>query len=473
MIAQTPPQIAATLATRLVDLKSRQRGMPDRHRSLRAAMQGSFELMPTELRQFFALLSVFQGGWTANAAQMVAECAQAEERLEDLVARSLVAAREEESSGFWRYTFLETLRQFAAEQFSPEQKAQAAQRHADYFLGLAGNVREDDIRSLSPLDGEQENLILAVEWGQNNPAETFWKGLAGARIHAFIRGHHRVGAGWIDAVLPAVGAIEKPELRFQVRYAACLLLPDIGRLEDTERIADEMRADAGVSGDAVRAVYAAVIRGYVAEFRDSQEAAVDMRRTALAQARPAKRFAASVLPVARKRGALRLWRRAWGFYPGETPVAGGGRTPARELLLRVPPLSRRASLAPSMLAAALIYQNRKSEAYKFLKAAQQACVAQGSTSELMYAFIYECEIARERGFLEQATLLYGAFRALQERMGYSLARAESFRPGWIQNLRHDLQKLLGAETFETLMQRGKQTPPAILAAEWLPEGSLQ
>ena len=41
--------------------------------ALRTAIEGSYDQLPTELRLFFARLSVFRGGWTLAAAEAVCE----------------------------------------------------------------------------------------------------------------------------------------------------------------------------------------------------------------------------------------------------------------------------------------------------------------------------------------------------------------------------------------------------------------
>ncbi|MCW3051188.1 MAG: hypothetical protein JWN14_358, partial [Chthonomonadales bacterium] len=73
----------------------------------------------------------------------------------------------------------------------------------------------------------------------------------------------------------------------------------------------------------------------------------------------------------------------------------------------------------------------------------------------MFSLAYESDIARVHGDFEKAALLFGAFLHLQERMGYSLERAQSFRPTWLQELIDHLQSTLGAERFASLVRRGR------------------
>ncbi|MCA1597304.1 MAG: AAA family ATPase, partial [Chloroflexi bacterium] len=66
----TPRQMLAQLKEILV---SRDRDVPDRHRSLDAVIEASCRMMAPELRRFFYRLSVFRGGWDSEAANAVSE----------------------------------------------------------------------------------------------------------------------------------------------------------------------------------------------------------------------------------------------------------------------------------------------------------------------------------------------------------------------------------------------------------------
>jgi predicted ATPase len=67
----SPEQMLGQLKRRFDLLVSRQQDMAPRHRSLRAAIEWSFHLLPPDLRQFFTRLSIFRGGWTLEAAEAI------------------------------------------------------------------------------------------------------------------------------------------------------------------------------------------------------------------------------------------------------------------------------------------------------------------------------------------------------------------------------------------------------------------
>ena len=460
---QSLPQIAAALDANLMDLRSRQRGLSERHRSLRAAIQGSFDTLPMELQRFFVRLSAFRGGWTAEAAAFVGDEPDAERLLEELAMRSLVLVREDDSAIGIRYSLLGPLRAFAEERSTSEEIEACRRRHTAYFVGLAARATEDDLRTLAPLDAETENLQYALDaWPRD---AKYWGGLAGALVHAFVRGRHRQASRWIEASAEAVANVPDPAIRFRWRYAACLILPDIGRLEETEAIARAMREDSEATGDAHGGVYAAVVQGYVEEFRGSIERTLAIGGAALDQARSLESRHLLETCLSHRSGTLHVYGALVGAgTPEGRATLATAESLARELCAIVPPYSRRLALGPLLVAAALWPQGRTAEAYDRFKDAQAAAIRLGTTTELMYAFVSEGVIAAEWGFHEHAALLYGAFGALQERMGYSLARAQSSRPAWIEDLGRSLGKTLGEEAFQRLATQGRAAPAAAIAA---------
>lgn len=461
--AQTPVQIAAALAVNMMELRSRQRALPERHRSLRAAIHGSYDLLTPEQQAFVAKLSVFQGGWTVEAAEALTGDRLANEILEELTLRSLVVAREEERAGTMRYTFLESMRQFAAEQLPTDQRDLLRARHASYFLTLAAQAEEDDLPTLIPLDAEQENLRAALAWGRQAQDRLFWAGLAGALLHAFVRGQHRRALDWIDHDLPLVTTAPEEE-RFRVRYAACQILPDSGRFPEALQTARQMREDALRSGNAVHAVHAEVILGFVEEAVGSFEAAVAMQRAALARARMLPSLSLLLACLSHTSGALH----GYGVLLGAETAAGRNlleeaEALAHEMTARVPPTSRRVSLAYNLTAASLFFLKRYEEALLQLKHGQALAIANSAMTDLMFSLAYESDLTRIAGDFERAALLFGAFLQIQERMGFSLERAQSFRPHWLRELITHLRATLGSERFDSLVRQGRQTPPEAFA----------
>jgi predicted ATPase/DNA-binding SARP family transcriptional activator/class 3 adenylate cyclase len=138
--------------------RSRGRDIPERHRSLEAALEGSFRLLPPDLRQFFATLSVFRGGWTLAAARSVCAEPGALGLLSDLRDHSLVLVDGGGTGS--RYSFLETVREFAAARLaqSPEYLFGAQERQAEFFSKIAADA---NAALIGPEQGEWLTRLAA------------------------------------------------------------------------------------------------------------------------------------------------------------------------------------------------------------------------------------------------------------------------------------------------------------------------
>lgn len=132
----TPQQIVPRLQDRLRVLASSRRDLEPRQRSMRGAIDWSYDLLTEDERALFAELSVFVGGFSAEAVEAVCETPMAFDLIFTLRDKSLV--RGVEVDGEMRYSMLETLREYAkekreAENISPDLSA----RHAAYYLEQA------------------------------------------------------------------------------------------------------------------------------------------------------------------------------------------------------------------------------------------------------------------------------------------------------------------------------------------------
>ena len=116
---------------RLLSLSSRApRDAPERHRTLRATIGWSHDLLERNEKQLFARLSVFAGGFTFDAACEVADADL--DTLHSLNDKNPIRDQPD------RYTMLETIREYAAEELAQSGEAQMTRsRHARYFLRLA------------------------------------------------------------------------------------------------------------------------------------------------------------------------------------------------------------------------------------------------------------------------------------------------------------------------------------------------
>lgn len=170
-------EIAEEMARDLDFLDSAARDTPERQRSLRAAFEHSWRLLPENERSVFARLSVFQGGFTRVAAFEVAGTSLPV--LSALADRSLVRAT---TAG--RYDMHEVLKQYALEKLAaePELLAEQIEKHCACYLEVLASVEPQlegvgQRSALSLLTLEAANIRQAVRNGVEAGA---WKLLAAA-----------------------------------------------------------------------------------------------------------------------------------------------------------------------------------------------------------------------------------------------------------------------------------------------------
>jgi len=169
--------ILRRVVDRLDVLAGSARDRPDRHRSLRAAMDWSHDLLSGQGQVLFRRLAVFAGGWTLAAAEIVCACdGIAEDDVLDLLAElvdgSLVSV-DPSGGGARRYRLLETIRQYAVEKLDLSGEAGILrQRHATYFQSIALQVdvalsktgTPDNRSAIAEVGPERDNLRQALQW---------------------------------------------------------------------------------------------------------------------------------------------------------------------------------------------------------------------------------------------------------------------------------------------------------------------
>jgi predicted ATPase len=202
-------EIAVHLRERFRFLVSWRRLTPARHRTLRQAIDWSFDLLSVPEQQLLARLSVFAGGATLAAIASVCLDGDDDEaiRLVDrLVASSLlnpIAASEQT-----RYRMLETVREYASERLAAGDDGDAVRhRHARYFRSLVeaawAPIRLDDTATWTArLAAEAENLRAALAWARDSADAAGLLGLAeGLWYFWWVRGDVREGRAWLDQAL--------------------------------------------------------------------------------------------------------------------------------------------------------------------------------------------------------------------------------------------------------------------------------
>jgi predicted ATPase/class 3 adenylate cyclase len=232
-----PEEIAARLHDRFRLLGEGRRLAPTHQRTLRATLDWSYQLLTPLERRLFGRLAVFAGGWTAEAAEMVAggDGLPANDVLDVLagvVDKSLVLA-DRCTDGTTRYRLLETVRAYASEQLTAsDEAATVRRRHAEHYLALA-KAAEPDLNGPTPsgalarLAGEHDNLRAVLGWALASGEAGVGLQLASCTCRLWQRhGHVSEGIEWLEELLKRDGAAE-PILRADALVAvgelACAL----------------------------------------------------------------------------------------------------------------------------------------------------------------------------------------------------------------------------------------------------------
>lgn len=224
-----PDALLERLRARLPVLAGGARDLPERQRTLRAAIEWSHELLGRPERRFLSRLSVFAGGCTLRAAEVVGNPAgelgaDTLDILGTLVDHSLLQ-RAEDGPGDARFLLLETIREYASERLEADDDPQGTRkRHAEYVLALAEEAEphlmaENQAVWLDRLEDEHDNVRAALRWALDTR-----EGVIGLRIAAAIwrfsqqRGYLSEARQWIESLLELPGA--EPAVRFKGLSAA-------------------------------------------------------------------------------------------------------------------------------------------------------------------------------------------------------------------------------------------------------------
>jgi len=222
----TPAQMLERLNERFDLLTSRRADKGERHRSLWAAIDWSYRLLPPELRRLFGCLSVFRGGWSLEAAESVCKEPRALDYLSQLRGHSLILA--EESSVTIRFRMLETIREFAGEVLDESEKAALRQSHLAFFLTLAETASPhlkgpEQAAWLDRLETEHDNLRAALKYSMeeerkrssslSSPPASALRLTVALQQFWWTRGHLSEGRQWSAAALSQKDAQERTRTR--------------------------------------------------------------------------------------------------------------------------------------------------------------------------------------------------------------------------------------------------------------------
>ncbi|MCA9491406.1 MAG: winged helix-turn-helix domain-containing protein [Myxococcales bacterium] len=283
--ALSPRAMLERLDDRFRLLQSRDRDAHPRQRTLRATLDGSWELLTPEEKDVFTACSVFRGGFDLAAAERVVDRPDTADLLRALAARFLIEPRGDRFGG---YAFV---RDYAAERLAEdaEREAEVVRRHGSCFRDRALAIPPE--RRARALSQDRANLTEAALRAvpQRRPEVAATCALAALDVIGR-EGPYELGADMARTVLGLDGLPDSEAAVLTIRLAALeqsIGASDGGDLLTAAQVLAQRSSD--------RAVLVEVHRAKGAQLRHRGQSAL-----AVEECR-------SVLPLARELGGTPLF----------------------------------------------------------------------------------------------------------------------------------------------------------------------
>ena len=215
-------QLFERLSSRL-DLLRGGRDVDPRQATLRATIAWSYDLLTDEERAVLDRLSVFAGGCSVEAAEMVADADP--DVLQGLLDKNMLQRRAEEAPRLW---LLSSIQEFAAEQLSQREEAGEVRRtHARWYRQLAERA-DADIRagepeelSVAAMDAEIDNLRAAVEYGIDTGDAPLVRSITVALpMYWIMRDRYAEARAWLERALSISDVEDETRVRLLLALGA-------------------------------------------------------------------------------------------------------------------------------------------------------------------------------------------------------------------------------------------------------------
>ncbi len=283
-----PADLLARLDRRFALLSHGLLDSPDRHRSLGAVLDWSYQLLSPAAQQLFAAMSVFRGGATLEAIQAV--CGAGDGSVDDVVDALLdhnLLVVHVDAGGDRRFGMLESVWAYAAQRLN--RAADLQHQHAQYFCAMVQNI-ECQLRGpqqkalLDRLEADHDNLRAALRWGIHNDATLAHQLSASMSELWIVRGHATEAQDFMGRIL-ALRADVPPAHRARALQTASRMQWRLGNFQAADTLLKQVLKLQRAVGDSLGMARAlnglAAMRGAMGQPED----AVPMLQLALEQAR--------------------------------------------------------------------------------------------------------------------------------------------------------------------------------------------
>jgi len=206
----SPQMMLGRIDARLELLADRKAASDERHRSLRAALEWSNELLDRESAQLFRSLAVFAGPFAFPAVEAISDQQQATvlAAIEDLLDDNLLQPAESAESEP-RFEMLESIRAFASELLAAaDEEDEVRARHAGYFAEVVARHSSDmhgpgQAAGLDSLQADYANIRGCLQWQLEHDPSSGLVTAIGLADYWDTRSALAEGRDWLHAMLGA------------------------------------------------------------------------------------------------------------------------------------------------------------------------------------------------------------------------------------------------------------------------------
>jgi predicted ATPase/DNA-binding CsgD family transcriptional regulator len=453
----SPEEISDGLTERLQLLTTGYRDTADRHRSLRACVEWSYQLCTDVEQRFWSRSSVFTGGYDLNAA--VAVCAADDlpageilDLVSALVDQSILMA-EDAGTGHTRYRMHTDIRQFGLERAEKDGELHGmGERHATWYAELVSQFDDEACGPHQPewlrlLRLEDANLRTALGYFMGT-AEGSPAGLVTARkldLYWSACGLLDEARHWLELAL-ATGAGTPQERALAMAVAARFAVLQHGRIRARELV-DEGTEVATAIDDARALGVLQVPTAMLAVWDGAPTAAAEQAESAVAMLRAAPNLPGELM-------ALFVAGVCRGFAGNAAQSADWHR----QCIARADEVGERhmKALAIAGLGEHELAAGRLPEATTLFR---EAVILKRDMSDRMgIAVGLDClgRVALAEGRAERAALMLGAAEGIWDAVGMSeTGNPFAFAPSRSDGLQR-ARGMLGKHRFRELFRRGSQ-----------------
>jgi len=439
--------ISEQLSDRFRFLTGGFRTAPARQRTLRAAVDWSYNLLTTAERQLFDRLAVFAGGFDATAAQSVCSGgsvlgSQVPDVLGRLIDKSLVMAVDIAQEPR-RYQMLDTLRAYGLERLREDGTLdETRRRHADYLVAIGGVLHDawHTAEWLARMQPEVANFREALSWSRATDQDLHLRLAAQYGWLCMRSGSVGEGRAWVATALERTAG--DPATRSEANLATAFLA---WRQQDYEaadryaseavRIRRELRDDVTLGWTLGSLAFVRIGIG-TARSAIEEQLAIARRLTAhLMEAEALLNLGTMEAMEMDLGSALDHLSQSLALYE----AAGTEVHPTVD----------------NMLSCVLVMLNRPAEAQTAVNRGLRTRLRTRDLIDMTASLDASAEIAFELGAAERAMRLIGASDAIRRRAGSEPNRfAAASRNRWIPRA----ERLLGKAAHTAWLEGGRLTP---------------